>query len=141
MKLLTEYLERAVQLEALAADESDPVFKSQLLDQAKAYRKIAAKRPRNTACRHQVRPNQISAQSNLLRVESGFLRLQIRDKFFGAVNRNLIQDRPLYVAIPLNRLVDLVALLTHWAPPFQAGEPTGPPVIPITKSRLFGFAN
>jgi hypothetical protein len=33
-----------VQLEALAADESDPVFKGQLLGQANAYRKIAAKR-------------------------------------------------------------------------------------------------
>jgi hypothetical protein len=44
MKLLTEYLERALQLEALAADESDPVFKGQLLGQASAYRKIAAKR-------------------------------------------------------------------------------------------------
>jgi hypothetical protein len=44
MKLLTQYLERAVQLEALAADESDPVFKGQLLGQADAYRKIAAKR-------------------------------------------------------------------------------------------------
>ena len=44
MKLLTEYLERAIQMEALAATESDPVFKGQLLDQADAYRKLAAKR-------------------------------------------------------------------------------------------------
>lgn len=44
MKLLTEYLERAVQLEALAADESDPGFRDQLLAQANAYRKLAAKR-------------------------------------------------------------------------------------------------
>ena len=44
MKLLTEYLERAVQLEALAADETDPVFKGQLLSQANAYRKLAAKK-------------------------------------------------------------------------------------------------
>jgi hypothetical protein len=44
MKLLTQYLERAVQLETLAANESDPVFKGQLLGQADAYRKIAAKR-------------------------------------------------------------------------------------------------
>jgi hypothetical protein len=53
-------------------------------------------------------------------VERGFLRLQIRDKFLYSVNRNLIQDRPLYVAVPLNRLVDLVTLLTHCARPFQA---------------------
>ncbi|MBR0995663.1 hypothetical protein JQ580_33665 [Bradyrhizobium japonicum] len=44
MKLLTEYLERAVQLENLAADESDGNFKSKLLTQAQAYRKLAAKR-------------------------------------------------------------------------------------------------
>ena len=44
MKLLTEYLERAVQLERLAADESDGQFKSQLLVQAKSYRDLAAKR-------------------------------------------------------------------------------------------------
>jgi hypothetical protein len=44
MKLLTEYLERAVQLEALAADVSDPVFRGQLLGQANAYRKMAAKK-------------------------------------------------------------------------------------------------
>lgn len=44
MKLLTEYLERAVQLEQLADSELDPVFKEQLLKQAKAYRKLAAKR-------------------------------------------------------------------------------------------------
>ena len=44
MKLLTEYLERAVSLEKLAADEQDSTFKTQLLEQANAYRKLAAKR-------------------------------------------------------------------------------------------------
>jgi hypothetical protein len=44
VKLLTEYLERAAQLENLAADESDPEFKVRLLNQANAYRKLAAKR-------------------------------------------------------------------------------------------------
>ncbi|MCK1284679.1 hypothetical protein IVB41_12195 [Bradyrhizobium sp. 44] len=44
MKLLQDYLERAVQLEALAADESDSDFKDQLLAQAQSYRKLAAKR-------------------------------------------------------------------------------------------------
>ena len=44
MKLFTEYLERAVQLENLARDEADTAFKEQLLGQATAYRKIAAKR-------------------------------------------------------------------------------------------------
>jgi len=41
MKLLTEYLERAVSLERLAAEESDSTFKTQLLDQAAAYRNAA----------------------------------------------------------------------------------------------------
>ncbi|MFK4485298.1 hypothetical protein ABIA45_000376 [Bradyrhizobium sp. USDA 336] len=44
MKLLTEYLERAVQLERLAADETDGEFRNQLLTQAQSYRKLAAKR-------------------------------------------------------------------------------------------------
>jgi hypothetical protein len=44
MKLLTEYLERAVNLERLAAGEQDSKFKAELLNQAEAYRKLAAKR-------------------------------------------------------------------------------------------------
>jgi hypothetical protein len=46
MKLLTEYLERAVQLEKLAEDESDANFKNELLTQAQSYRKLAAERAR-----------------------------------------------------------------------------------------------
>jgi hypothetical protein len=46
MKLLTEYLQRAVQLEGLAGDESDPKFRGELLKQARAYRKMAAERAR-----------------------------------------------------------------------------------------------
>jgi hypothetical protein len=44
MKLLTEYLERAVNLERLAAGEQDSEFKAELLNQAESYRKLAAKR-------------------------------------------------------------------------------------------------
>ena len=44
MKLLTEYLDRAISLERMAEDEPDSTFKTQLLDQAAAYRKLAAKR-------------------------------------------------------------------------------------------------
>jgi hypothetical protein len=44
MKLLTEYLERAVNLERLAADEQNSKFKAELLNQAAAYRKLAAGR-------------------------------------------------------------------------------------------------
>jgi hypothetical protein len=44
MKLLTEYLDRATSLEHLATSESDAKFKTGLLGQAGAYRKLAAKR-------------------------------------------------------------------------------------------------
>jgi hypothetical protein len=44
MKLLTEYLEHALQFERLAADESDPKLKEALEQQAKAYRKLASQR-------------------------------------------------------------------------------------------------
>jgi len=44
LKLLTEYLERASELERLAGGEPDSTFKTQLLNQAAAYRKLATKR-------------------------------------------------------------------------------------------------
>ena len=44
MKLLTEYLQQAVRFEQLVADEPNPEFKAQLLEQAHAYRKLAEKR-------------------------------------------------------------------------------------------------
>jgi len=44
MQQLTEYLDRAVNLERLAASEQDSRFKTELLDQAAAYRKLAARR-------------------------------------------------------------------------------------------------
>jgi hypothetical protein len=44
MKLLTEYLDRAVHFEKLAAAETDPKLKEDLQNQAKAYRQLAAKR-------------------------------------------------------------------------------------------------
>lgn len=44
LKQLTDYLERAVALERLAADEQDLTFKSQLLNQAAAYRNLAAQK-------------------------------------------------------------------------------------------------
>ena len=47
MKLLVEYLERAAQLERLSASERDSGFKEQLLTQAQAYRKLAAKRAKD----------------------------------------------------------------------------------------------
>jgi len=44
MKVLTGYLDRAMDLERLAADEGHSTFKIQLLTQAAAYRQLAAER-------------------------------------------------------------------------------------------------
>ncbi|WP_171947767.1 hypothetical protein [Bradyrhizobium erythrophlei] len=44
MKLLTEYIEHALQFERLAAEESDLALKAQFAQQAKEYRKLAAAR-------------------------------------------------------------------------------------------------
>jgi hypothetical protein len=44
LKLLSEYLDRAMNLERLAMSEQDSAFKTQLLNQAAAYRKLAAER-------------------------------------------------------------------------------------------------
>jgi hypothetical protein len=44
MKMLVEYLERAVELEKLVATEPNDVFRAELLKQALAYRELAAKR-------------------------------------------------------------------------------------------------
>lgn len=44
MKMLTEYLERAVEFEQHAASEQNEAFKVALLEQAAAYRKLAATR-------------------------------------------------------------------------------------------------
>jgi hypothetical protein len=49
MKLLVQYLERARQLQKLAASETDSAFKDQLLAQALAYRKLAEKRAKDHA--------------------------------------------------------------------------------------------
>jgi hypothetical protein len=44
MKMIAEYLERALQFERMAARESNADLKAQLLRQAEDYRKLAAKR-------------------------------------------------------------------------------------------------
>jgi hypothetical protein len=44
VKLLTEYIERALKMEVLAEGETDPKFKADLLKQAASYRQMAAKR-------------------------------------------------------------------------------------------------
>ena len=44
MRMLTEYLERALEFEALAEHEENEAFKDALLKQADAYRKLVEKR-------------------------------------------------------------------------------------------------
>jgi len=44
MKMVAEYLEKALDFERLAAAEKDSTLKANLLEQAKAYRKLAAAR-------------------------------------------------------------------------------------------------
>jgi hypothetical protein len=47
MKMLTEYLERALEFEALADRENNEAFNAELQKQAAAYRKLAEKRADN----------------------------------------------------------------------------------------------
>jgi hypothetical protein len=50
MKMVAEYLEKAVDFETLAAQETDAKLKAQLLAQAEAYRKLAAIRAVSEGC-------------------------------------------------------------------------------------------
>jgi hypothetical protein len=45
--MLTEYLERAIEFEKLAASEENEAFKLQLLKQAADYRRLAAERAKD----------------------------------------------------------------------------------------------
>jgi hypothetical protein len=44
MKMVAEYLEKALDFERMAAAENDPDLKISLMQQAEAYRKLAAQR-------------------------------------------------------------------------------------------------
>jgi hypothetical protein len=44
MRLVAEYLDRALQFERMADGTEDPALRQQLLEQSVAYRKLAAKR-------------------------------------------------------------------------------------------------
>ncbi|MBR1187418.1 hypothetical protein [Bradyrhizobium sp. AUGA SZCCT0160] len=44
MKLLSQYLDHALKFESLAAGETNPKLKADLIGQAQAYRKLAAER-------------------------------------------------------------------------------------------------
>jgi hypothetical protein len=54
-----------------------------------------------------------AALLRLLGVKGCLLRQQFSDQFFGPINRDLIAYREQYHSIPLNRLVDYDALITH----------------------------
>jgi hypothetical protein len=47
MKLVAEYLDRALQFERMADGTEDPKLRDQLMQQAAAYRKLASKRALN----------------------------------------------------------------------------------------------
>ena len=71
-------------------------------------------------------------------MHSGFLPLQVRDQLFRSINRDLIQNGALYLAVSLNRLFDCAALVTH-DPPLSSISFT--PILPVTISRkLASFA-
>ena len=59
-KLVTEYLEQAVHFEQMAEQESDEELKARLLDQAKAYFKLAEKRARQLGLPIPQRPTKLS---------------------------------------------------------------------------------
>jgi hypothetical protein len=44
MKMLAEYLEKAIQFETMAGQEKDPKLRAELEKQALAYRKLAVRR-------------------------------------------------------------------------------------------------
>jgi hypothetical protein len=60
MKMLAEYLERAINFELMAAEEKDDRLKASLLAQAAAYRRLAAKQ----AVRLKLAPSPQSANSD-----------------------------------------------------------------------------
>jgi hypothetical protein len=61
MKLITEYLEHALQFERLAAEESNPELKAQFESQAAAYRKLVAERTERYGLPSQSQPEPIKA--------------------------------------------------------------------------------
>jgi hypothetical protein len=44
MKMIPEYLEHAIQFERMAAEATDATLKARMLEQAKAYRRLAEER-------------------------------------------------------------------------------------------------
>jgi hypothetical protein len=51
MKMIAEYLDHAIEFERLAAAEPNPALKESLINQAIAYRKLAAERARRLGLR------------------------------------------------------------------------------------------
>ncbi|MBX9646685.1 MAG: hypothetical protein K2X57_06485 [Xanthobacteraceae bacterium] len=73
----------------------------------------------------------------LLRVEGRFVRFQFGNQFLGPVHKGLVQDSCLYPAVPLDRLVDLIALIAHWLRPHSGGEQPGHLFEPVRISLGF----
>jgi hypothetical protein len=61
MKLITEYLEHALQFERLAAEESNPELKAQFENQAAAYRKLVGERTERYGLPPQSQPEALKA--------------------------------------------------------------------------------
>jgi hypothetical protein len=64
VKLLTEYIEHALQFERMAVDESNQELKLMMQNQAEAYRKLAAER----AARYGLPPPSPPQQASTKRV-------------------------------------------------------------------------
>jgi hypothetical protein len=63
VKLLSQYLDHALKFESLAAGETNPKLKADLMGQAQAYRKLAAERASKLGLPSPSAP-EIQAQNN-----------------------------------------------------------------------------
>jgi hypothetical protein len=67
------------------------------------------------------------------------LSLQLSDQLFGPINRDLIAYRKQYSFIPLNRFVDLDALIAHRSPSLKSGGSNQATCYLMTATTLFCF--
>jgi hypothetical protein len=64
MKMVAEYLDKALLFEQMASTENDPNLKEQLVKQAEAYRNWQLNAPRKKACRIRLRHHQTDYRRN-----------------------------------------------------------------------------
>jgi hypothetical protein len=57
-------------------------------------------------------------------VQDSFVSFKFGDQIHSAITKSLIQDSFLYPALPLNRLVNLVALLAHTGSASGGSQPS-----------------